>query len=81
MHVTLKEVSAKETLKDSTFKAKLEGEGIVDITITIKAETAEDLRDAIPLLQKGAVFELKLIPLQRENYSLSDFQILEGADA
>lgn len=51
VYVTLKEISSKETLTDTVFKAKLEGDdGFADITITVKVKTKEDLTRTIPIL-------------------------------
>jgi len=77
MYVTLEEIQAKETMSDATLKAKLKGSGLVDVTITVKARTREELESFIPLLRKGAIFEITLEPLKRENSSLADFQLLE----
>lgn len=77
MYVTLEEIQAKETLSDATLRAKLKGRDLVEVTITVKAKTREELQSFIPLLRKGAIFEVNLQPLRRENSSLADFQLLE----
>lgn len=80
--ITLKSLSAEDSLKGRKIKARLEGNGSAKITITIKAEKKEDIKEVPRTLKKGAVFELKLEPLgSLNNKTLDDFQIFdEGGD-
>jgi len=76
--LTLKSLSAEDSLKGRKIKAKLEGNGSAKITITIKAEKKEDIKEVLGTLKKGAVFELKLEQIGSLNdRTLDDFQILE----
>ena len=80
MYIILRELQAKEDINGNrVIKAKLSSRNGLnaEVTITVKAETKEDLKKVVPMLKKGAIFELKLEPLGKENTSLDDFQIFE----
>ncbi|AGK61483.1 hypothetical protein Asulf_01500 [Archaeoglobus sulfaticallidus PM70-1] len=75
-YLTLKSLSAEDSLKGRKIKAKLEGNGTAKITITIKAEKKEDIKEILKTLKKGAVFELQLKPIgSLHDRTLDDFQI------
>ncbi|WP_290597079.1 MULTISPECIES: hypothetical protein [unclassified Archaeoglobus] len=79
MYVTLRSIGVEDSMKKRTYKAKLQNTGDIDITITIKAETKEDLKRFLRTIKKGAVFELKLEPISSINErSLDDFVEFEG---
>lgn len=74
MYITLRSLGVEDSMKKKTFKAKLRSSSDVDITITLRAETKEDLRKVLRTLKKGAVFELNLEPVGSINErSLDDF--------
>jgi|Deesub1362B_J571_1020462.scaffolds.fasta_scaffold01301_11 hypothetical protein len=80
MYVTLRSLGVEDSMKKRTFKARLKNNSNddVDITITVRAETKEDLRKVLRTLKKGAVFELKLEPVSSINErSLDDFVEIE----
>ncbi len=77
MYPILKEVNAKKTDKGVVWKAKLAGKSRCRVTITIEAPSKDELREIIPQIQIGAMYEVKLEPLKRNGPSLSDFVEVE----
>lgn len=79
MYLTLESITVTENLTKKRVKAKLEGQGIAKVQLTITADNLADLKDFLQDLSKGAVFELKLEPVKRMNTGLSRF--LEEVEA
>ncbi len=73
MYLTLKSLSVTEDLTRKKVKAKLEGQEIVKVQLTISADNIADLEDVLQDLSKGAVFELKIEPVRKMNTGLSRF--------
>jgi len=77
MYVTLRSIGVEDSVKKRTYKARLKNNpGYVEVSITLKAETKEDLKDLLRTIRKGAVFELKLEPVS----SLNDRKLDEFID-
>ena len=79
MYLTLESITVTEDLTKKRVKAKLDGQSIVKVQLTITADNLADLEDYLQDLSKGAVFELKLEPVKRMNAGLSRF--LEEVEA
>lgn|GEM_PF-2474303 len=77
MYPILKEVNAKKTDKGVVWKAKLVAKSSCKVNITIEAKSKDELKEIIPQIQIGAMYEVKLEPLKRNGPSLSDFVDVE----
>ncbi len=75
MFVTLKSLSAEDSLKGQKIKAKLEGNGTAKATITIKAEKKEDIKELLGTLKKGAIFKVSFEQIGTLDFG--DFSIFE----
>ena len=74
-YLTVKSISAEDSLKGKIIKAKLEGNGSAKITMTIKAEKKEDIKEILGTLKKGAVFRIHLEQIGTLDFG--DFSIFE----
>ena len=73
MYLTLKSLSAEDSLKGRKLKAKLEGNGSAKLTLTITAKSKDALKEVLKTLKKGSVFEFSLDPVGSINGSLDEF--------
>jgi|GEM_PF-5280814 hypothetical protein len=73
MYLTLKSLSAEDSLKGRKLKAKLEGNGSAKFTLTITAKSKDALKEVLKTLKKGSVFEINLDPVGHLNESLDEF--------